>query len=54
MKPKTITLILEKVSYVNLPGNYLIIQDANLGYKPEEYKNMLKPVINDNVDVVWI
>jgi len=39
------------LSYSN--GDICLIQDADLEYNPEEYQNLLKPIISGDADVVY-
>ena len=37
----------------NASGDLLIIQDADLEYDPSDYEKILKPLIDNNADVVF-
>lgn len=42
-----------RTGFSHAKGEYTIIQDADLEYDPEEYNDMLKPVIRGEADVVY-
>lgn len=42
-----------KTGFKNVTGDFIIIQDADLEYDPEDYKKMLTPMLRGRADVVY-
>ena len=42
-----------RTGFKNMTGDIVVIQDADLEYNPQDYEELIKPVLNNEVDVVY-
>ena len=42
-----------RTGFKQVSGDMIIIQDSDLEYDPEDYKKVLRPIIEDKADVVY-
>jgi len=42
-----------KIGFSNTSGDYIIIQDADLEYDPQDYKKLLRALVEEKVDVIY-
>jgi len=42
-----------KAGFLKSTGDIVIVQDADLEYNPNDYKNLLEPFLNNDADVVY-